>query len=293
LGKRDQVHWPLEFVRRAAYTFEMDSSDQNTGTVGKDRKLGDEWLDWDGRVESDTADAPHRLFLGLAVLSAVVLVILAGLFLWLIHPRLAETGNLLPRIFSYGFLTFAAIVILWTAAFAISAARGHPLAPGLTNPRIINKLLSLATGIGRIAGISPDRLTNSFLKIHNAIAHAQPRTVRPDRLLVLAPRCLTRENNRKLRAFRDTYGFQMAVVGGGSQARLKIRETQPELIIAIACERDLLSGFKEVNLHIPVIGFPNKRPEGPCKNTCIDISQIEDAIKDALGYRPGEAAESG
>ena len=55
------------------------------------------------------------------------------------------------------------------------------------------------------------------------------------------------------------------------------------MIIAIACERDLLSGFKDVNTHIPVIGFPNRRPEGPCKNTCVDLDRIEDAVKRCLG----------
>lgn len=79
------------------------------------------------------------------------------------------------------------------------------------------------------------------------------------------PRCLNKENNIRLRQLRDHYHFQMATADGGTEARLKIKEVRPKVIIAIACERDLISGFKEVNPYIPVIGFPNFRPEGPCK----------------------------
>jgi len=149
-------------------------------------------------------------------------------------------------------------------------------------PRLVNKLLGLATTLGKILGISKDRLANSFLKIHNMIIGSRPARTEPERLLVLTPRCLTKENNSQLRILRDKYHFQMATAGGGSEARMKIKEVRPRVVIAIACERDLLSGFKEVNPYIPVIGFPNRRPEGPCKNTCVDLAEIEQAIKKCL-----------
>ncbi len=255
-----------------------------------DRKLGDEWLDWDGRMELRSSETDYRLFLGLAVLAAAVLAVVAGFFLWLIYPRLAEAGSFLPRLVSVLFLMFVGALILWTVLFAFSAAARRPLTRKIANPRLINKLLTIVTGLGRILGVSSDRLTNSFLKIHNVIVGSQPVRVEPDRLLILAPRCLTRENHRKLRAFRDRYGFHMATAGGGSQARTKIREVRPHMVIAIACERDLLSGFMEVNPNVPVIGFPNQRPEGPCKNTCIDINMIEDTVRRCLRSESDEPA---
>jgi hypothetical protein len=78
---------------------------------------------------------------------------------------------------------------------------------------------------------------------------------------------------------RDLYGFVLSVAEGGTEARKKIAEIRPGLIIAIACERDLLTGFIDVNPHIPVIGFPNVRPCGPCKNTEVDLSRIEAAVR--------------
>lgn len=246
----------------------------------KNRRLGDEWVDWDGRNESTEAD--HRVFLGLAILSTILLIVAAGLFLWLIYPRLAATGHLLPQLFSVLFLVFSGILLLWLILFLIAAIARRPMTRIIIIPQMINRLLSLVMATGKILGISQDRLTNSFMKVNNLIIGSRPPRTTSEKLLVLLPRCLSKENNIRLREFRDNYKFQMATVGGGSEARLKIKEIRPRVIIAVACERDLLTGFRDVNTHIPVIGFPNKRPEGPCRNTCVDLTEIEAVIKNCL-----------
>lgn len=248
-----------------------------------DRKLGDEWLDWDGKTTVESSEANCGLFLVLAIIAAVMLIVIAALFLWLIYPRLMQTGSFLPGLGSVLFLVFSSLLLLWIVAFTWTAATHRPIPRFLAIPRLINRLITIVTSIGKVFGISTDRLTNSFLKIHNVIIGSKPRRVDPEHLLILAPRCLTRENNKVLRQLRDQYGFQMATVGGGSEARMKIKEFRPQMIIAIACERDLLSGFREINPYIPVIGFPNQRPEGPCKNTCISIITIEDTVKRCIG----------
>jgi hypothetical protein len=255
---------------------------ETTNSTSSNRRLGDEWLDWDGQSKLESTDANYRVFLGLAVLSTFVLIIAGWLFLWLIYPRLAAAGSFLPHLFSTLFLVFAGILILWLVLFIISAAARWPFSRIIVIPGLVNRLLSIAVVIGRLVGVSRDRLTNSFLKIHNMIIGSKQAGIDPERLLVLLPRCLTRESNQKMRALRDKYNFLMATVGGGTEARLKIKESRPEMVIAIACERDLISGFKEINPHIPVIGFPNRRPEGPCKNTCVDQGEIEEAIRKCL-----------
>lgn len=248
-----------------------------------DRKLGDEWLDWDGTVKHESAEADYRVFLGLAVLTTIIVILAAGLFLWLIYPRLTSTGPFIPKLFSLIFLTFAAILIIWLLLFVWSAITRRPITRLIIIPNLVNKLLDLVMAIGRLLGISKDRLTNSFLKIHNLIVGSKAPRAEPDKLLLLLPRCLTKDNFKSLRGLRDHYGFHMFTVGGGTEARIKIKAIRPQMIIAIACERDLLSGFKDVNTHIPVIGFPNRRPEGPCKNTCVDLVKIEKAILNCLG----------
>ncbi|UCD95229.1 MAG: DUF116 domain-containing protein [Candidatus Zixiibacteriota bacterium] len=247
-----------------------------------DRKLGDEWLDWDGSKAAESTETKYGIFLGLAVLSTLVLIILAGLFLWLIYPRLVSMGEFVPRLFSILFLAFSAVLILWLLLFVWAALSRRPMTHLIIIPHLVNKLLSIVMALGKFIGISRDRLTNSFLKIHNVILGSRALHTTPERLLLLLPRCLTRDDFKRMRELRDQYQIKMATVGGGSEARIKIKEARPQIIIAIACERDLLSGFRDVNTHIPVIGFPNRRPEGPCKNTCVDVGTIEDAIKSCL-----------
>jgi hypothetical protein len=258
----------------------MDNDSKKSASVS--RKLGDEWLDWDGQSTLESTEADYRVFLGLAVLSTFLLIILAGLFLWLIFPRLASAGSFLPKLVSGVFLIFAGVLIIWLLLFVIAAATRRPFSRMIVIPRLVNRLLSIAVVMGKLVGVSRDRLANSFLKIHNIIIGSNRRCTNPERLLVLLPRCLTRDSNQQMRYLRDKYNFQMATVGGGSEARLKIKESRPKIVIAIACERDLIAGFKEINPYIPVIGFPNRRPEGPCKNTCVDPEQIEQAIRNCL-----------
>lgn len=245
--------------------------------------LGDEWKNWDGKTRPESTEADYRVFLGLAVLSIVILILSAWLFLWLIYPRLVSTGSFMPKMFSGIFLVFAGALVLWLLLFLISAVRRRPITRLVIIPQMINRLLGLVMAVGRLFGISKDRMTNSFMKIHNLIIGTKPPRTTPDKLLLLLPRCLTKENFKDLRALRDHYGFNMATVGGGTAARKKVEEFRPEMIIAVACERDLLSGFRDVNTHIPVIGFPNRRPEGPCKNTCIDSLTIENAVRRCIG----------
>jgi len=245
-----------------------------------DRRLGDEWLDWDGHSESTEAD--YRVFLGLAVVSTILLILGAGLFLWLIYPRLVSTGQFLARLFSIGFLIFSSILVLWLLLFVFAAVTRRPITRLIFIPSLVNKLLAIVMAVGRLFGISRDRLTNSFMKINNLIIGYRPPRTQPDSLMVLLPRCLSRENNVRLRHMRDEYKFRMAIVGGGTEARARIREVKPKVIIAVACERDLLTGFRDVHTHIPVIGFPNIRPEGPCKNTSVDMDELEGAIRNCL-----------
>jgi hypothetical protein len=257
-------------------------ADQKDDIKKADRKLGDEWLDWDGSTTAESSEADSRVFLGLAVISTVVIILSAALFLWLIYPRLLSLGGPISKAVYIIFFAFAVILFIWLLLFVFSAVTRRPITRLIVIPRLVNKLLSIVLAIGKIMGISQDRLTNSFMKVHNIFLGTKPIKTEGRRLLVLLPRCLTKEANKGMRQMRDRYSFEMATVGGGSEARIKIRQKRPQMIIAIACERDLLSGFKDVNTHIPVIGFPNRRPEGPCKNTCIDLNEIENTVKKCL-----------
>lgn len=245
---------------------------------GIDRKLGDEWADWDGSVEI-SAETDGRVFIGVAGGAIFLILGVTALLGWSIYPRLDQMGHYLGPIFNYIYIALAAILISWLSLFIWGALTKRPFISGLILiPKLVNLLLALTIYIGKLFGISRDRLVNSFLKLHNLFLNSDPRRVKPKRLLIMLPRCLTKEMNQALRQLRDKYGIKLMTAGGGGEARRKIKELRPGLIIAVACERDLLLGFIDVNPHIPVIGFPNIRPCGPCKNTEVDLQQIEAAV---------------
>jgi hypothetical protein len=259
-----------------------DDSTQKAKSKAR-RKLGDEWADWDGQIEETSSDTDGRVFIGVAMATIVAILGIAALFVWLIYPRLDQIGPFLGRTLNILYWTLTAILILWLVLFIWSAVTKRPfLSTWIIVPKLVNLLLEISIRIGKVFGISRDHLINSFLKLHNLILSSDPKRVTPDKMLLLTPRCLAKDYNAALRQLRDVYGFTLATAGGGTEARRKIHELRPALIIAIACERDLLVGFIDVNPHIPVIGFPNYRPLGPCKDTQVDLEVIEAMVKKHL-----------
>jgi len=259
------------------------SEKQKSSAGSPKRVLGDEWSNWDGSIDQDLENTKKMLFILVSFFAVIAIIAAVFLFFWLIHPRLLEISTVFSEIVQYCVIGFAGILILWLSLFIICTLFNFKLvAPLVLVPKVINFVLNLTLGLGKFLGIPKDRIINSFLKVHNIVLAMKKRRIKPQELLVLLPRCLRKDCIEMLRGLREKYNFQMFTVGGGTQARSRIRSAMPRAIIAIACERDLLSGFVEVNPKIPVVGFPNTRPEGPCLNTEIDISQIESAIRRML-----------
>lgn len=113
-----------------------------------------------------------------------------------------------------------------------------------------------------------------------------------DRLLVVTPHCLqlascphkiTRdpENCKRcggcdigaLVTLSHEMGFHFFVATGGTLARQIVYKTKPKAVLAIACERDLMSGIQDV-YPLPAVGVLNIRPNGPCYNTHVDIDEV-------------------
>jgi uncharacterized protein len=133
--------------------------------------------------------------------------------------------------------------------------------------------------------------------------------VPPDRLLILSPHCIQRDvcahkitkrvENCKccgqcqvgdLVALARDRGVHLAIVPGGTLARQVIKKLRPKAVLAIACERDLVSGIQDV-FPMPVIGVLNDRPFGPCCNTKVDMVRIEEALDMFLDPRVSASAE--
>lgn len=250
-------------------------------------------------MSAPTSSPPRkRLFIGL-VTSTSVLLCLFLLVGWIIP--VIGLGNIHPSIpYITGFLLAACIgVIAWAAlglVLQITSGRnfwGSSRVRGVTNRFFLPGMELLA----RLAGISSNEVRRSFIKVNNELTQNLTGFFQPDRILILLPHCLQHSDceiriNATVDAckrcgrcpiaglldLRDRYGVRLAVATGGTIARRIVVESRPLLIIAVACERDLTSGIQDTH-PLPVYGILNSRPEGPCRNTVVDLSLVEDALR--------------
>ena len=74
------------------------------------------------------------------------------------------------------------------------------------------------------------------------------------------------------------YNINIKVATGGRLAKRIVKELKPDMILAVACERELVEGIYSV-YPLEVYGIINLRPEGPCINTKVDVNLIESTIR--------------
>ena len=76
----------------------------------------------------------------------------------------------------------------------------------------------------------------------------------------------------------EEYGARCAVATGGRLALELARGEDIRCVIAIACEKELQEGMKGI-FPKPGLGIINLRPNGPCKDTDVDLEELEKALK--------------
>ncbi len=263
----------------------------------EDRKLGDEWADWTGDLDSyeGVLDEGKGIFLAFSTMALLFTIGLAGLFWYLAKPRLYQFGEVVGD--SLGLLLMVAMVgaILWFLLITVSILfeRKTFLPFYKANESMIIYLVNRATWLGGKFGISKDRMGSSFISVNNALVRVFSRSKYQRRLLILLPRCLSKEVRERTMAVCERYGAPAFIAGGGDVARKMVTDFRPNAIIGVACERDLVSGIRDVAKDIPVIAIANKRPEGPCKNTYINFQELEDALDFFLLGKPMEEVPEG
>jgi hypothetical protein len=242
-----------------------------------------------------------RLFIGLLLTLEAATVL--GLFLlWYIPSRSYESFGKSFSIFM-GWVLGAVFLIFTLGIFFLVAIilRGREV-PGARRLRgiLIRFLLPVITILGRLFDIPKDDIRRSFIEINNELVRSGSFKTPPKRVLVLMPHCVQRDvcphritvniNNcrqcgkcdfSELIVVADKYGVDITVATGGTLARRVIVETRPELIIGVACERDLSSGIVEP-YPIPVIGILIERPEGPCMNTRLNVEKVDRVLETFL-----------
>lgn len=247
-------------------------------------------------------------FLGFCWISYGIALILGGVAFYLIYPRIIsindwfirsyDTNLWLHYIVAGMFIIFYLILFSGLTLITITALTGLDLLYPHNKKSVTVKLLfPIAASLSELIRFNRNKLRASFVKVNNSLTLAQRRRIRGDKILFLLPHCLQIDVcNRKITSdihncvqcgkcpvgklldYEKKYNLKFEVVNGGTLARRKVISFKPTGIIAVACERDLTLGIQDV-YPIPVYGVINDRPNGPCLNTCVDMSLVEEAIR--------------
>lgn len=243
------------------------------------------------------------LIIGLLMAACVLLVGVVGLLFVVpywgfarIHPLLPQVALSLLALLLAGCLAGFVLLIV-----AIVLGRDVPFSAWLRHISA-KGLLPLLIGVGRLLGVSKKAVQHAFVGVNNELVLASVRArKKPRRVLLLVPHCIQFsecpvritfrvDNCRRcgkcpiadLLDIRERYGIDLAVATGGTIARRIVVETRPDLIVAVACERDLVSGIQDT-LPLPVYGIFNERPNGPCVNTRVPLDEVRAVLASLLG----------
>ena len=134
------------------------------------------------------------------------------------------------------------------------------------NYLIIRYIFPIISKVGGFINISKDEIRKIFIKINNAYIYSNKYNFNSEDLIILIPHCIQNhncklkvtndiDNCRKcgickisdLQQLKEKYNTKIFVATGGTLARKIIVDNKPKAVIAVACERDLTSGVREVN----------------------------------------------
>ncbi|WP_026893911.1 DUF116 domain-containing protein [Clostridiisalibacter paucivorans] len=233
---------------------------------------------------------------GALLVILILIAVLAFSIYFMINEVTLFTKGILIIIILSGFIFN--IMIIWSlvAIYRLNNGKNIDNISSKTLDLFVSLIYPLLKLISKITGIDINILRRSLIQINNLIVNSKDIKVRKEDILILLPHCLQNAqcdikvtndiNNCKMCGkcnikdmldLVDKYKVKVVVATGGTLARQWIKRYKPKAIIAVACERDLISGVTDVK-SIPVKGIFNERPNGPCFNTKVDMKKIEEAI---------------
>jgi uncharacterized protein len=249
--------------------------------IDVDRRLGHEWDEWDGRPLPNQGDYDSKPALFFAWSAAALLVGLGAvaILLYLLGPRLSILHRALPGIMWSAVAVAATVLWLWWAVLLLSYATGRTLLPErLAERGPFLRLMRLTSRVADRFG-RRDWVENAAVKVYNGLALLRGRKVGKGELLLLIPRCLSKETLDGVLGIAGKYGVPVFVATRGQLARRVIRERRPRAVVAVACERDMVSGLHDVAGKIPVLGLTMTLPAGPCKDARLNLGQLEEWVR--------------
>src|SRR5690242_1200785 len=217
--------------------------------IETDRRLGHEWDEWDGRPLPKNGDfsAPHGLFFRFGALTLVLVLALGGALIYVLSPRLGALWSRLPGFLWLGLGALGAASWLWLGLLLLSFYGSVLLLPETWLERgPYLRLMNLTSYVSRAFG-KRDWVEHAAIDVYNAIA--------------------------------GRYEVPVFVATRGQLARRVIRERRPRAVVAVACERDMMTGLRDVAGRLPVLGLTMRLPNGPCRDAVLDLDVMERWVK--------------
>jgi len=239
-----------------------------------------------------------RIYISLLMVSMLLIAGLVTAVWFLLQNREVLVGRVVLTIIVSIIALLFLLVGTGVLAIIIMIIRSKTF-PSLENfTRLANELLfPAALFTGRLAGISKERILQSYIAVNNYLVESKQLVLKGPQVMILLPHCLqdsecphkiTMDVNNCKRCHKccvsdlielgEKYHAVIKVATGGTLARKFIEETKPRGVVAVACERDLSLGIQDA-IQIPVIGVLNCRPNGPCVNTSVVVADVEKALQ--------------
>lgn len=239
--------------------------------------------------------------MGYSCLLLVVVAATAVLFSYIYNFYSIELYNRI--IFVFMLLTITIMIMVITSMIAIFASiKTRKVSRALFFPVKLGLKLVMpfALFVSDILKKDKDAIRSLFVDINNLFVQSAKIRKEAGKIMILLPHCLQNsECDRKItrdisnckkcgrcvigeiREMVEGKGVKAMVVTGGTAARNAIAGEKPEIVLSVACERDLAIGISDVT-KIPVIGVLNQRPNGPCVNTTVDVELLKEKLDDIL-----------
>ena len=231
----------------------------------------------------------------------VAILILGTVIVNIFISSLAHIFGLLINILVLSII----IVIIFSTIVTYNIIKDKKVSYSLMkiNLKIANLLFNSVIFIASSIGIPKNEIRKIYVKLNNTYIYNNKYNFNYGDIIILVPHCV-QKNSCKLKVtnkiencakcglcnigelikLKEKIGINIFIATGGTLARKIIMENKPKAVIAVACERDLISGIQDMK-HIPVLGVFNKRPYGPCVDTFIDIHEVESAINFLTGKK--------
>ena len=230
-------------------------------------------------------------------LSLIIMILLFAGIGWHNYYQLG-LSRLEAVVFGTVFALLLLLIIMWVVNLNATHRRIRPAwLRKFAHWTLIHWYYQMARGLNHLFFGRKENLMESFLNFNNEVILTNYQGSHHNKILLLLPHCL-QKNDCKIRITNDIISCEQcggcdiaklkdlisdprlvaAVASGGSLARKVIKDHHPDVIIAVACHRDLVDGVRDA-WRFPVYAILNERPKGPCFETTVSIASVKFAIQ--------------